>query len=61
MRGGARGGAGRKPVPYGERKVRVSFSLTRDTKQLIEQLRNSGMDVNILVQNYVRGLAEITE
>ena len=51
--GGKRKGAGRKPIDPKEKKVQVSVSVTPKTKEMIKQLRETGLDVNKLFEEYI--------
>ena len=51
--GGKRQGAGRKPIDPKEKKVQVSVSVTPKTKEMIKQLRETGLDVNKLFEEYI--------
>ena len=51
--GGRREGAGRKPIDPKEKKVQVSVSVTPKTKEMIKQLRETGLDVNKLFEEYI--------
>lgn len=44
MRGGAREGAGRKAIS--SKKVTISFRVTEETKNKIQELRETGYNVN---------------
>ena len=52
MRGGARQGAGRKAA--GSKKVTISFRVTEETRDKIQELRRNGVDVNSILQALVK-------
>jgi len=49
-RGGARTGAGRK-ISTEARRVTISFRVTEDIRDAIQQLRAEGTDVNKILEN----------
>ena len=58
-RGGARPGSGRKPAT--EKKITISFRVTRETHDRIQALRKEGIDITGELDRMVRELEDIIQ
>lgn len=57
-RGGARPGAGRKCLDPEAKKVSVTISVTRDAALKLREIRQTGRDINGLLEMYILDLHE---
>lgn len=62
-RGGARQGSGRKPLPDDAKKrnVTVSFRVSADTRDALQELRSQGIDINAELERMTRRLKRDTK
>jgi len=56
--GGVRPGAGRKCLAPDQKKVSVTISVTRDTALKLREIRQTGRDINGLLEMYILDLHE---
>lgn len=52
-KGGARPGAGRKPLPPDKKRVPICFSVTPETKRRMQILRAQGEKVSALFEHII--------
>ena len=60
-RGGARPGSGRKPLPEDAKKITISFRVSSETKEALQELRANGVDINAELERMVRRLKRDTK
>ena len=58
-RGGARPGAGRKCLAPEARRVPVCFSVSPEARRKLQELRQKGVAVNELVEDYIQVLIQV--
>lgn len=56
--GGARPGAGRKCLAPDQKKVSVTISVSARTAKMLREIRQSGRDINGLLEMYICDLHE---